>query len=312
MKPVILLLFVALLNTQSSFGQSSVEHVLTSLTEFEKVRDFTISSNGKEAYFTAQSPLEELSVILRVENINGNWQNPQLASFSNGKFGDLEPFLSQDGLKLYFVSNRPLENTDDKLKDYDIWYVTRTTINSNWSAPINMGSPINTKNNEFYPSIANNNNLYFTSDALAKTEKDNIFVSKWINGSYSKPESMSSSINSNGYEFNSFIAPDESYIIFSGYNRKDGIGSGDMYISYKDTANNWQQAINLGDKVNSKSMDYCPFIDYTTNTLYFTSRRSNIKKNSHNNINDFINSINSYENGLSRIYSISLKSIINN
>ena len=62
--------------------------------------------------------------------------------------------------------------------------------------------------------------------------KDDIFVSKWENGKYTEPVSLSDSINSDGYEFNAFIAPDESYIIFTAYQREDGFGSGDLYMSY--------------------------------------------------------------------------------
>ena len=43
--------------------------------------------------------------------------------------------------------------------------------------PINIGEPINSPANEFYPSVANNNNFYFTCDERSTKGKDDIFFS---------------------------------------------------------------------------------------------------------------------------------------
>ena len=150
----------------------------------------------------------------------------------------------------------------------------RENKNSAWSSPVNVGSPINSDKNEYYPCISDNNNFYLTSDASASKGKDDICLSKWENGKYTTPISLSDSINSEGYEFNAFVAPDESYLIFSGFQREDGFGGGDLYISYRISDNVWTKAKNLGPEINSDKMDYCPFVDTKTNTLYFTSKRS--------------------------------------
>ena len=185
------------------------------IKQFPAVRDFTISVTGNEAYFTAQSPLGELSAIIQIRRENKRWSSPKIASFS-GKYQDLEPFLTHDGLKLFFASNKPKSPSDTSSADYDIWYVQRESPNADWSDPINVGSPVNTTYNEFYPAVSNNHNLYFTSDPPTSKGKDDIYVSEWKDEAYQEPLSLSDSINSDGYEFNAFIAPDESFIIFSG------------------------------------------------------------------------------------------------
>ena len=58
---------------------------------------------------------------------------------------------------------------------------------------------------------------------------------------------------------------------------RDGFGSGDLYISYRISDNVWTKAKNLGAEINSDKMDYCPYVDTKTNTLYFTSKRSDSK-----------------------------------
>ncbi len=284
--------------------ENSVEPFLPEIfSQFPNVRDIAISSEGDEIYFSVQSFQDEVSVITYINKINDVWSNTAIASFS-GKYFDIEPFLSSDGLRLYFASNRPLELTDEKPKDFDIWYVQRENKYSEWSSPVNIGPPINSEENEFYPSIANNNNFYFTCDERGTKGKDDIFISQWENGKYSEPISLSDSINSEGYEFNALIAPDESYIIFTAYQREDGFGSGDLYISYKNSDGLWTKAKNLGLEINSAKMDYCPFVDTKTNTLYFTSKRSSVNDSNKDfsSIQDFLYEMKKYENGLSRIY----------
>lgn len=286
-----------------------VEPAFPALAKFANVRDFTMASSNDEAYFSLQSPLGEISAIMCLKKINNDWSDPVIASFS-GKFQDIEPFLSPDNLRLYFASTRPIKNTDDQAKDYDIWYVSRETLSAEWSKPVNLGSPVNSEKNEFYPSLADNMNLYFTSDLSSSKGRDDIFFCKWDGKGYQQPISLGASINSQGFEFNAFVSPDESVLIFTGYNRPDGIGSGDLYISYNN-GNGWQSAKNMGKLINSDKMDYCPFVDLNSNTLYFTSKRSNLNSDKlYQNLDDLIKEFSIYENGQSRLYKVKLNKLL--
>ncbi|MCH2223551.1 MAG: hypothetical protein MK066_02185 [Crocinitomicaceae bacterium] len=89
-------------------------------------------------------------------------------------------------------------------------------------------------------------------------------------------------------------------MIFSGYNREDGLGSGDLYMSYRDEK--------LGKNINSAFMDYYPFVGYRTMTLCFTSRRSAISEDlTFEAINPLIKALSKTESGMSVIYSVSIK-----
>lgn len=282
--------------------QPFAKHIFS---KFSNVRDFTMSSDETEAYFTLQSPARELSVIMKIIKDNGVWQDPQISSFS-GRFNDLEPFLSPDNLKLYFVSNRPVSKDSINTKDMDIWFVERSSRTSAWSQPKNIGAPINTGGDEFYPSVASNGNLYFTSIKKELESQDDIFMSKWVNNTYSEPEILGEGVNTLGAEYNAFIAPDESYIIFGGWRRPNGLGSGDMYIS-ENNKGEWSLAQNLGEQINSKGMEFCPFVN--NGTLYFTSRRSSVKmkENGFTSTEELMSQINKYDNGSSRIYEVAFK-----
>lgn len=281
------------------------------ISRFPAIRDLAISPDGNEAYFTIQSYLGEISSLIFIKKDNGTWSKPEVPIFC-GKYQDMEPSFSPDGLKLFFASNRPIKDSSQKAKDFDIWFVERKDLSSHWSNAINIGSPINSTENEFYPSITKTKNLYFTSDGANSKGKDDIFVSKWVDGKYQPPASLSDSINSAGYEFNAFVSPNESYLLFTCYNRKDGFGSGDLYISYNKGDSQWTSAKNLGKGINSPQMDYCPFVQVQQGILYFTSRRSELKSEfeTRYNLDDILKEINKYENGLSRLYKIELRYLI--
>lgn len=307
MKEPFQIIFVLLLGI-FGFSQEHIKPIpaFDILKKYQNVRDFTISSSQDEIYFTIQNPSEERAVIAVIKKKKKRWSEPEMTTFS-GNYRNLEPFLTQDGLRLYFASNRPIDDTTTKAKDYDIWYVERKDLKSKWSKPINVGAPVNSAKDEFYPCVTANRNLYFTSDAIKTFGKDDILVCKWDGKQYTEPENLGMNINSTGYEFNAFVSPNEEFIIYTCYGRPDGLGSGDLYISYKNNKGNWDEPKNLGEKINSKQMDYCPFYDATTQTLYFTSKRMIVIDKTFTNLKEFETEISSYENGFSRIYKHQVK-----
>jgi hypothetical protein len=133
---------------------------------------------------------------------------------------------------------------------------------------------------------------------------DDIYMCLWNGNSYETPQLLDSAINTSGYEYNAFISHDEQFIIFDRYNAPDGLGSGDLYISYKDKHGNWQPATNMGPVINSKYMDYCPFYDQGSEILYFTSRRSELAPMKFNDVSELKMATEVISNGQSRIYMV--------
>lgn len=266
------------------------------------IRDFSMNKNQNEFYFTVESYLKEYSFIAYSKKVNNTWQKPKVVSFS-GQYKDLEPFLSPDGLKLFFASNRKNNDSGEVKKDMEIWYVTRESLSDNWSKPISVGSIINTFANEFYPSVTEKGDLFFTAEYENSKGKEDIYVSRLVDGKYTTPVSLGSGVNSDKYEFNAFVAPDESFIIFTSYGRKDDLGRGDLYLSKKGNNNEWLPAKHLTN-LNSKKLDYCPFVDLTNNKIYYTTSKSAItnKLNEKKNFEEIINFIKNAPNGLSRVY----------
>lgn len=231
-------------------------------------RDMAISPDGTEIFYTIQHRYGVVSVIMAARVNRGEWPEPVVAEFS-GQFNDLEPAFSPDGTRLYFASNRPVQNGDSS-NDYNIWYVTKER--GQWVKPRNPGFPVNTEKNEFFPSLAKNGNLYFTRQMPGQGE--DIVVCRFLDGKYLEAESLPGTISTEGDEFNAYVDPDERFIIFSGFRRPDGFGEADLYISRRGDTGAWEESENLGRRINSDGMDYCPFVSPDRKYLFYTSRRT--------------------------------------
>jgi hypothetical protein len=91
----------------------------------------------------------------------GDWAAPvNMGPVVNSSAFDAEPYLSPDGLALFFCSDRP-----GGMGSYDIWLTTRRSQAADWSPPVNLGPVINTNGIEGIPSLSpDQKTLYFGSD----------------------------------------------------------------------------------------------------------------------------------------------------
>ncbi|SHF01451.1 Imidazolonepropionase [Arenibacter palladensis] len=229
----------------------------------------TISGDGNEFYFGVDN--NGVTEIHYTNLLEGVWSPPSKL-FDSASISYNDPMLSSDEKRLYFISNRSL-NEDITKDDMDIWYVERVNKQSNWSEPINLGLPINSPLNEYYASFTNDGTLYFASQDKTLNAPNyayDINRSKYVNGKFVKPELLSESINTNRYEADVFIAPDESYMIFCSI-RKIGKGQGDLYISFKDKDGKWGDAVNMGSTINTEKHELCPFVTKDGKYLFYSS-----------------------------------------
>ncbi len=271
-------------------------------------RDFSVTPDGSEIYFTISTPKSSFQTIVFCKKIKeGAWTTPEVVSFA-GEFSDLEPAFSADGQTLYFASNRPTTGTTPK--DFDIWSVAR--VGSGWGEPKNMGTIINTEADEFYPSITKSGNLYYTAAYKGGPGREDIYVSTFSNNTYQQPVALDTAVNTKLYEFNAFVSPDEDYILFTSYGRMDDAGAGDLYMSVKDASGKWKTAKNLKE-LNSKQLDYCPFVSQDGKVLFFTSERHQLPssfKNTKATYKNILELSSNPLNGTGNIYWIDFKKTV--
>lgn len=202
------------------------------------------------------------SEIRYSKRVGEEWSKPEII-LSHENYGYNDPFLSPDENRLYFISQRPLKEGDKAKDDHDIWYAERTE--NGWSEPINAGTNINTNKPEYYISFTKDGTMYFSSGL-------DICYSKFIDGKFQKPIFLGDEINTKNYEADVFVDPDENYIIFCSV-RPGGLGRGDLYISFKATDGSWTKAVNMGDKINTKGHELCPFVTADGKYLLYTSNK---------------------------------------
>lgn len=218
-------------------------------------RDLAVSPDGNKIYWSVQfrSRGKFKSTIVGVKQVNGVWTKPEVASFS-GIYSEVEPFIQPDGKRLYFVSERPLKEGEENKYKNNIWFVTKTE--TGWSEPQPIGDPINGRGQVYYPTVTKTGTMYYTRRDDNNLEE--IYRSKLVDGKYTEPERLPNQINEGSSKFNTFISPDEDFLIVPDYRESEGCGSTDYYVSFRDENDNWSELINLGCEINSESWDFSP------------------------------------------------------
>lgn len=221
--------------------------------------------DGKEFYFTIRTKPGQWTIKVMTMT-GGLWTAPETASFS-GIYSDVDLFISPDGRKLYYCSNRPLDGKGDPKRDFDIWIVDR--IEGGWSAPYNPGPPINSDKDEFYPSVTRAGTLYFQSTRPDTRGSRDLYRAKLKDGGYIQAENLGDVVNTDLFEGDVLVSPDEGCIIFS-VGRNDSLGLGDLYISFRLKNENWTEPRNLGPNINTEHNENCPILTPDGKFLFFT------------------------------------------
>jgi Tol biopolymer transport system component len=263
-----------------------------------------ISPDGKEMAFTLMNYNHSFYTLVSMRQENGVWIKPVVVPFS-GKYHDSEPYFSPDGTKLFFNSNRPLEGQNSP-KDYDIWVVERKE--SGWGTPVNLGPAINSDKNEVNPAVSQNGTLYFSSNRDGGRGRNDIYVSKFIDGKYAKPENIGDGINTPFFESGPYIAPDESYIIFNRYRSPTGNG---LHISFRKNDGSWSQAVSMWKNINIDSDGFHGHVSPDGRYLFFTgSRNPHFPHPDHRlTYDEIVEIFNSPFNGSNNIYWVDAKII---
>ncbi len=198
--------------------------------------------------------------------VSGEWTTPKTI-LVHEKYGYNDPFLSPDEQRLYFISNQAMDGQGNA-KDIDIWYVERQ--GDGWSTPINAGPNINSEKEEYYISFTNSGTMYFSTDK--NQSHHDIYYSTFENGAFQEAVKLSGAINTEHYEADVFVDPNEQYLIFCAQ-RPEGMGRGDLYISFKQEDGSWSPSANMGDAINTSGHELCPFVTADGKYLFYTSNQ---------------------------------------
>jgi|GEM_PF-3545485 len=182
-------------------------------------------------------------------------------------------YVNPEG-NLMLFSSLMQEDENDTISDWNIWKSIRK--NDEWQTP-ELFFDTNIEGNQFYPWLTNSGNLYFAITPHNSGNSD-LYVSENENEKYLEPKALPKYINSVKLEGDAFVAPDESYLIFAGFERGQNLGKSDLYISFNNKGL-WTAPVWLGDNINSEGYDGSPFVTESGNYLIFTSSRGSTDEN---------------------------------
>lgn len=211
----------------------------------------------------------EPQTIMEVRRERRGWSKPAAASFSGG-YNDGGPVFAADGRRLYFYSDRPVPGVR-AAGTADIWIVEKSgTV---WGTPRVLGLV------QSYPwlrfastvSVASNGTLYFIAYEAGPLNDYGIYRSECVGGTYQTPQALPRGINLPPFlNWTPYVAPDESYLLFSSNRRDPEADAGDLYISRRSKDGGWSDPVPLGAVVNSKRQERFPALSPDRRYLFFT------------------------------------------
>ena len=232
--------------------------------------------------YAGRDPKEIVKVDKRLEECRNGIRylkepvNARIVNFgpvANTKFPDYAPVISADERVMFFTSRREGSTGNFVTMDglfYEDVYVTFNQ-NGQWTPPRNMGATINTPTHDACIAVSPDGKQLFlykdsrNGDIYSSTLVDSLAY-RW-----SKPESLGDNVNSKYQEPSVSMTADGQVVYFSS-DRPGGLGGLDIYLSRRDGAGKWGEAVNLGAPINTPYDEDAPFVHADGQTLYFSSR----------------------------------------
>jgi DNA-binding beta-propeller fold protein YncE len=227
----------------------------------------TFTPDGETAYWVEWngkwgSRKNTQYIIYTAHREDGSWSTTKPAPFTQQHSDDF-PFVSPDGLWLYFVSDRPASDADED-PDTDIWRYSLVEENRLEHLSINSESA------EFSPVVTSSGALYFASTRDEGFGQGDIYRAAPLEDGFAPAENLGPAINSRTGEWNLWVSADESELIFEASARPGNVSvSGDLYHSWQTPAG-WTAAVPIGP-LNSGGSDLAPRIHPDGRTLYYTT-----------------------------------------
>jgi hypothetical protein len=161
--------------------------------------------------------------------------------------------FSSDGLEIYIASDRPGGSGG-----YDVCVVKRATVDSDWSAPENLGPAVNSANHDNSAWISDDGlALHFTSNRPGGYGSFDTYMTTRVTTTdpWGQAVNMGPPINSSAADSDAWKSPDGLELYLSS-KRSGGYGSHDIYVLRQSTtADSWGELENLGPAVNSPYSD---------------------------------------------------------
>jgi hypothetical protein len=156
--------------------------------------------------------------------------------------------VSSDGLEMYLTSDRA-----GGRGSFDVWVLRRDSVESTWTGPTNLGSPVNGAAPDFGASLsADGLELYLTSYRAGGYGGRDLYVTtrETRNAPWGIPVNLGPKVNGSSDDGLARLSSNSLELYFQS-NRSGGYGNYDLYVSRRATTSDpWGDPVNLGPTVN--------------------------------------------------------------
>lgn len=137
----------------------------------------SISADGLNLYFTSNMPggFGGKDIYRSKKLPNGEWGRPvNMGSTINTPYDEESPYIHPDGFTLFFSSQG-----HKSIGGHDVFFSSMTSDTGRWSAPLNMGYPVNTTDDDlfFVPTVGNKRAYYSSYKKGGYGDKDIYMIS---------------------------------------------------------------------------------------------------------------------------------------
>lgn len=151
------------------------------------------------------------------------WTDPEPFILNNIEYSVGQPFLTSDGLTMYFTSDMP-----GSFGGTDIYRITRDTSGV-WGKEENLGNQINTEGDEMFPFLEQkSSNFFFSSNGRFGLGGLDVFTCVMNESGFGPVTNMGTPINTQYDDFALIVNDDMSKGYFSS-GRPGGSGGDDIY-----------------------------------------------------------------------------------
>ena len=185
----------------------------------------------------------------------------------NSSAEEISPMMSSDGKTLYFVRAFAPQNEGGKFAGMDVWMSTKNT-RGQWGPASNKIKPWNNKDNNAVIGISKDNSVVFLLNSYSN--KGGVAISRRGSADWNEPKPIAvPGINTNDF-VGYYMSPDQNVLLIS-MKDKNSMGEEDIYISLKDSTDNWSEPLNLGASINTEGFEISPYLSADKKRLYFSS-----------------------------------------
>jgi len=205
------------------FSDSKFHDAMAVLTKDGNTVYFTRSNQTKANKLDFDSKNTCHPQIYKSTKSGSNWSSPEKLKFNNPNYIYAHPALSSDEQTLYFSSNK-----DGGLGGMDIY---KTELTSGiWNDPVNLGPVINTPGDDAFPTLKDDNTLYFSSDGHQTLGGLDIVYSQLKNDNWTPPIQLSYPLNSSMDDFGLVYTKKDKGLLTSDRSGLDGLYSFEQFF----------------------------------------------------------------------------------